>query len=116
ELTADRVGLLACQDLTAMLRLEMTTITGLSSGDLTWDTEAYLAQCRDLIEDELRAGSDVRGVTHPEHSLRAYALWLFSETRPYRALTGRGPGPRELAEVAAVIAKCFKDDAVSAAV
>jgi tellurite resistance protein/RecA/RadA recombinase len=107
ELTADRVGLVACQDLGAMLRLEMVTLTGLSSGELTWDTGAYLAQCRELIESGLREGANVRGVTHPEHSLRAYALWLFSETRTYRALTGHGPGTRELAEVDATIARCF---------
>ena len=114
ELTADRVGLLVCQDLTAMLRLETASITGLASHDLTWDTEAYLAQCRDLIEEELRAGPEVRGVTHPEHSLRAYALWLFSETREYKEITGRCPGTRNLAEVDSIIAKCFKDDTISA--
>ncbi|MDX2088369.1 MAG: AAA domain-containing protein [Kofleriaceae bacterium] len=116
ELTADRVGLLACQDLAAILRLEMAALTGLASGELTWDTDAYLAQCRALVEEELHAGADVRGITHPEHNLRAYALWLFSETRQYRQLTGRGPGTRELADVDAVIARCFKDDAVGAAV
>jgi tellurite resistance protein/RecA/RadA recombinase len=113
ELTADRVALLACQDLGAMLRLEMVTLTGLASGELTWDTDAYLAQCRDLIETGLREGGEIRGVTHPEHSLRAYALWLFSETRTYRELTGRGPGTRELSEVDAAIARCFGDDALA---
>lgn len=116
ELTADRVGLLACQDLRAMLRLEMVTLTGLSSGELTWDTEAYLAQCRDLIEAGLREGANVRGVTHPEHSLRGYALWLFSETRTYRELTGQGPGTRELADVDAIIARCFGPEDGDAAI
>jgi hypothetical protein len=73
ELTADRIGLLACQDLRAMLRLEMATLTGLASGELTWDTDAYLAQCRELMERELRDGAEVRGLTHPEHNLRAGA-------------------------------------------
>lgn len=107
ELTADRVGLLACQDLHAMLRLEMVTLTGLASAELTWDTEAYLAQCKELIETALAEGTHVKGLTHPEHSLRAYALWLFSESRQYRELTGRGDGTRELAEVDEVIARCF---------
>jgi tellurite resistance protein len=108
ELTADRVGLLACQDLHAMLRLEMATVTGLSSEGLTWDTDAYLAQCRDLIEEGLAQGAAIMGGTHPEHSLRAYALWLFSETRTYRDLTGQGPGSRELAEVDATLSRCFE--------
>lgn len=114
ELTADRVGLLACQDLEAMLRLEMVALTGLASAELTWDTSAYLAQCRDVIEQGLADGANVHGTTHPEHNLRAYALWLFSETRVYRELTGRGPGTRELADVDAVIARCFGDQAEEA--
>lgn len=110
ELTADRVGLLACQDLHAVLKLEMAVVTGLSSNELTWDTDAYLAQCRDVIERSVSEADGIRGITHPEHSLRAYALWLFSETRTYRALTGRGSGSRDLADVDAIIARCFGAD------
>lgn len=112
ELTADRVALLATQDLSAMLRLEMAVVTGLASGELSWDTDAYLANCRDLMEAELRDGKAARFGSHPEHNLRAYALWLFSETRTYQQLTGRGPGSRDLAEVDAVIARCFQDEAI----
>ena len=110
ELTADRIGLLACQDLHAMLRLEMVTLTGLSSGALTWDTEAYLAQSRDLMEAELAEGGGFYGKTHPEHNLRAYALWLFSETKTYQALTGRGPGTRELVHVESLLARFLDVD------
>ncbi len=110
ELTADRVGLLACQDLDAMLRLEMVTLTGLSGDALTWDTDAYLAQCKDLMESVLAAHGSVYGSTHPEHNLRAYALWLFSETRTYRDLTGKGPGTRTLAEVDELLWKFIADD------
>lgn len=114
ELTADRFGLLACQDLHAMLRLEMVALTGLSGGALTWDTEVYLAQCRELIDGLLAArarGEDgaVYGGTHPEHSVRAYALWLFSETDVFRRLTGRGPGTRTLEEVDAELLRLFTD-------
>ena len=106
ELTADRVALLACQDLRALLRLMLVTVSGLAVGELTYDTDAYLAQCKDLIEEDLRTGAIAQGTTHPEHGLRVYAAWLFSETRTYRELTGRGPGSRELAEVDAIIARC----------
>ncbi len=109
ELTADRIGLLVCQDLHTMLRLEMVTLTGLSSGALTWDTEAYLAQSRDLMEAELAQGGGFFGRTHPEHNLRSYALWLFSQTTTFRRLTGRGPGTRELAEVDGILARFFGD-------
>lgn len=99
ELTADRFGLLACGDLDVALRAEMVAVTGLSAEALTWDTSAYLAQCRELMEETLAQGETALGTSHPEHSLRAYALWLFSESDAYRQLTGTGPGTRTLAEV-----------------
>ena len=107
ELTADRIALLACQDLSSLLRLMLVTVSGLAVGELTYDTEVYLAQCKELIEEDLRAGAIAKHDTHPEHGLRVYAAWLFSETRVYRELTGRGPGTRELAEVDEIIARCF---------
>lgn len=110
ELTADRVGLLACQDLHAMLRLEMITLTGLSGEVLTWDTDAYLAQSRELIEAVLEKGEGVYGGTHPEHSLRAYALWLFSESDVYRELTGQGPGRRRLEDIDGLLWQLFSDE------
>ena len=107
ELTADRVGLLACQDLSAALRLEMICVSGLGNGDLVMDTDAYLAQCKELVELELASGSAITSDTHPSHGLRVYAISLFSETRTYRELTGRGPGTRELADVDAIIGRYF---------
>ncbi len=99
EVTADRFGLLACQDLDAALRLEMIATTGLSGDALTWDTKAYLEQCRELMEGTAAKGEEALSSTHPEHSLRAWATWLFSETDVYHQLTGKGPGTRTLAEV-----------------
>lgn len=107
ELTADRFGLLACRDLRAALRLEMMLVTGLSDDALTWDTSAYLAQVRELVEGALASGDEVRGVTHPEHGVRAYALALFAETDEYRRHTGEGPGSRTLAEVDAILERFF---------
>lgn len=99
ELTADRFALLACQDLHAALRLEMICTTGLSGDVISWDTHAYLQNCTELMESLLQDGDLARGGTHPEHSLRAYALWLFSETGLYHRLTGQGTGRRRLADV-----------------
>jgi hypothetical protein len=110
ELTADRFGLLACRDLDAALRLEMMAATGLSGDALTWDTNAYLAQVKELIENCLAAGDGARGLTHPEHGLRAYALFLFSESAEYRALTGLGPGTRTLEEIDAVLERFLARD------
>lgn len=108
ELTADRVGLLACGDLHAMLRLEMITLTGLPSDALTWDTEAYLAQSVALMEECLASGDPVYGGTHPEHSLRAFALFLFSQTDVFKELTGRGPGSRLLEDVDDLLSRFFQ--------
>lgn len=103
ELTADRYALLAVRDLDALLRLEMVATTGLPAEDLGGDTAGYLAQCRELVEACLADGDSAQGVTHPEHGVRAWAAWLFSETDLYRELTGCGPGTRTLDEVDALI-------------
>lgn len=105
EITADRFGLLATRDLDAALRLEMASATGLSADALTWDTTAYLEQCTALIAETREAGEHSRGVTHPEHGMRAWALWLFSETEVYAELTGAGPATRTLADIDAEIAE-----------
>lgn len=110
ELTADRFGLLACRDLDAALRLEMMTATGLSGDALTWDTSAYLAQVKELVENCLATGDGARGLTHPEHGLRAYALFLFSESAEYKAMTGLGPGARTLEEIDAVLERFLARD------
>ncbi len=107
EVTADRFGLLACQDLDAALRLEMVAVTGLSGDALTWDTQAYLEQSRQLMEQTLARGQRALATTHPEHSLRAWALWLFSETDVYRTLCGRGSGQRSLVEVDELVARAL---------
>ncbi len=107
ELTADRFGLLACQDLDAALRLEMVSTTGLPESALDWDTRAYLDQCREVMESSLSQGEQVEGYSHPEHNMRAYAVWLYSETDEYCLLTGQEPEGRfrKLDEVDATLNK-----------
>ncbi|MDR0672595.1 MAG: DUF4011 domain-containing protein [Zoogloeaceae bacterium] len=98
EITADRLGLIACSGLEAVLRLELATLTGLASDALApEDIALYLAQGKALMETAL-VTTDL-GNTSPEHSLRTWALWLFSETDVYQQLSGRGPGSRRLAEL-----------------
>ncbi|MBN0989850.1 AAA domain-containing protein [Amphritea pacifica] len=99
ELTADRFGLLACGGLESALRLSMVVVTGLPSNELNWDTKAYLKQSKALIDYMRKEGETAEGTSHPEHGLRAWAQWLFSETDVYRDLTGLGPGTRRLEDV-----------------
>jgi hypothetical protein len=103
ELTADRFGLLACRDLDAVLRLEMQTSAGRSAPSIRFDTRSYLSQCRAVAEDVLANGRTVAGSTHPEHYVRGYAEWLFSESDLYAAMTGLGEGLRPIDEVDAVL-------------
>jgi hypothetical protein len=105
ELTADRFGLLATQDLTACLRAEMATATGLPADAIGGDTAAYLEQCKALVAELTAEAGESYGTTHPEHGIRAWALWLFSETETYQQITQQGPGTRKLAEVDAQIAQ-----------
>ena len=99
EITADRFGLLVSRDIDAVLRLEMRTAAGRGAPGIRLDTATYLRQARRLAEDILQSGSRVAGYTHPEHYVRAYAEWLFSETDVYAEMTGVGPGSRSLDEV-----------------
>ncbi|MDB4946982.1 MAG: hypothetical protein JWP97_6516 [Labilithrix sp.] len=103
ELTADRFGLLACRDLDAVLRLEMQMSAGRAAKTIRFDTKAYLEQCRAVAEETMTRGGNAMGRTHPEHYVRGYAEWLFTETDVYRNLTGLGPGHRSLDEVDAVL-------------
>lgn len=104
ELTADRLGLLACRDLDAVLRLEMRGQMGRVPERLRLDTRAYLDECRRLGDQLLERGKVMFGETHPEHYVRGYAEWLFSETDVYRSLTGSGSGTRRLEDVDAALA------------
>ena len=99
ELTADRFGLLAAGSLEAALRLTMMLVSGVSDDVIVLDTQAYLGQARRLMEQALVHDEQALGSSHPEHSFRAYAQWLFSESDLFCALTGAGTGHLPLAEV-----------------
>jgi hypothetical protein len=103
ELTADRFGLLACRDLDAVLRLEMRTAAGESATSIRFDTHSYLSQCRAISEEILARGGTAHGSSHPEHYVRGYAEWLFSESDVYAAITGAGDGTRPIDEVDATL-------------
>lgn len=93
EITADRVALLACQDLHAVIRLEMITTTGLRGEALSSDTAAFLEQCRAAVVQGDFSGS----------ALRVWAVAEFAESDTYAAALARGGG-RPLADIDASIA------------
>ncbi len=96
--------------------LEVVCTTGLSVEALAFDRETYLDPCRALVEEHEESGDEARGHSHPEHGVRAWALWLFSETEAYRELTGEGPGSRSLEEVDARIERVLQGAAPDALV
>lgn len=98
EFTADRFAALATATLDGPLRLMMSIVTGLPSERLRADADTYLAQARALFEGKDDSETPSIG-SHPEHLLRAYALSLFVESDVFQALTGKGFGGRQLAEV-----------------
>lgn len=97
ELTADRFGLLACRDVDAAIRLELVSAGGNDARSI--DTTAYLEQCRKVIDALLADGKKVWASSHPEHSMRAYAVWAFSRSDVYLQLTGEGLGLRALDDI-----------------
>jgi hypothetical protein len=105
EFTADRFGLLACRDMAAVLRVEMYGAAGRPTSAIHFDTDAYLTQCRSVAEDTLARGVTAFGTSHPEHYIRGYAEWLFSESDLYAEITGQGPGSRSIDEVNAVVTR-----------
>jgi hypothetical protein len=104
ELTADRYALLAVEHLDTVLRAEVAFTSGLGSG-VGDDPAGYLDECRRLMEARLETGQLARGTTHPEHALRAYAHWLFSESDVYFEATGHGTQRFPIAEIDARLAK-----------
>ncbi|PYP93555.1 MAG: hypothetical protein DMD34_11955 [Gemmatimonadetes bacterium] len=99
ELSSDRAGLLACQDATASLRVNLKFAGG---GDMTqMDLNAFLAQAREYEEsggaiDRIFKILGVLGRSHPFNTVRAAELQRWIEEGHYdRVLRGeytrRGP-------------------------
>lgn len=75
EISADRVGLLACRDLGVAVQALMKTLSGLSARHVQFDVRAFLAQLR-----ALGAGPSARHAmsTHPSILVRCRALMWFA--------------------------------------
>lgn len=75
EISADRVGFLACQSLETSLRAMIKTASGLDDSHLRFDVHAFLAQANDEQDGMLEYASRS---THPSWVVRARALLWFS--------------------------------------
>lgn len=89
EISADRMGLIACQDLKVAVRALMKTASGLGDNFLRFDVGMLLGQMRRkegmplLFDDQ---------ASHPSLLMRCRALLWFSMSDVYLEATGGGDG------------------------
>jgi hypothetical protein len=76
ELSADRVGFIACQSLTSALSAMMKTVSGLSDRFLKLDISSFISQVRDFSISQY-SQEQLLG-THPAFMIRCRALLWFS--------------------------------------
>lgn len=94
EVSADRVGLLCCDDLPTAVRAEFVLTTGIVNRAALGDPTAFLAYARQAVA-ALDAGGATIGEgyqTHPHGELRAMAIDLFARSETFHKLLGRTGG------------------------
>jgi hypothetical protein len=104
EISMDRFGLVACQDLQVACTAAIKIASGLSSAEITSDVIAFTKEAvkgyvRDYTEYEDEAYS-----SHPAAYARIRALYHFSQSEEYLALIGQ-KGGRPHAEIDAEVQK-----------
>jgi len=80
EISCDRIGLLACKDISVSIKSMMKSLSGLSGKYLTYDMKSFLKQLED-IKYETRSLSQF--YTHPAFLLRVKALLRFAQSDKY---------------------------------
>ena len=75
EISADRIGFLACQSINTAARAMMKTISGLSDTHLRFDVVEFISQLNEPNDDRLRT---FQNSTHPSFVVRCRTLLLFS--------------------------------------
>ena len=88
EISSDRCGLIACQNIDMAVKSMIRMQSGLDDKFLRFDPTAFLDQLSQE-KDALRLMSDN---SHPTFRLRAKALLRFSISNPYLELSGEGTG------------------------
>ena len=89
EISADRLGMLACSSKDAAFRALIKTTAGLSETYLRFDIGTYLDQIRKSANG---SGGVNEGSTHPSLVMRCRALLWFSMSSEYNTLTGGAGG------------------------
>ncbi len=81
EISADRIGFLACANLDAALKANFKLASGLSNKHFNFKPSTYLDQLRDL--EDLGKSSTELWSTHPSFLIRMQSLIWFSMTKEY---------------------------------
>lgn len=98
EISADRVGLLACRDVKTAISALIKTSTGLSSEHIRFDIQGFMQQFKELTENGPNMNEAMS--THPLFLLRIRALISFSNSKDYYRIIGQeGKGSLSLDEV-----------------
>jgi len=89
EITMDRIGLIACGDLSAACKAEMKLMSGLKEPHLRPDVSAFLNEARLAFDGTFRREEDD---THPPAQLRLRAIVEFASTDACLRAWGREGG------------------------
>ena len=81
EISADRIGFLACANLDASLKANFKLASGLSDKHFNFKPSTYLDQLRDL--EDLGKSSSELWSTHPSFLIRMQSLIWFSMSKEY---------------------------------
>jgi hypothetical protein len=90
ELTMDRIGLLACRDVTQACQAKLKMLSGLTERHLRMDVAALISEWNALANDE--GAEQLQGSSHPPPGLRAKALLRFHSTEYFRNICGNSGG------------------------
>lgn len=123
ELTADRVGMLCCDDMNVAVVTQFKMFSGLAQAHFVSDAKAMAAEFTRMSREKLAEQDADWIATHPYGPLRVRALDLFARSNTYASLAGRtstGLTERELeSEVEAIMAvmnpSCLDEAAPNAA-
>jgi hypothetical protein len=98
EISADRIGFLACASLDASLKANFKLASGLSDKHFNFKPSTYLDQLRDL--EDLGKSSTELWSTHPSFLIRMQSLIWFSMTKEYHEFCdNKKKGTYNLSEV-----------------
>tara|TARA_B100001123_G_scaffold276256_1_gene307311 strand:+ start:716 stop:1846 length:1131 start_codon:yes stop_codon:yes gene_type:complete len=85
EISADRVGMLACSSSEAAFRALIKTSSGLEASHLRFDLSAYLEQLRGAAKSSSQVFSES---THPPLTMRCRAMLWFEMSDEYAQISG----------------------------